>query len=140
MGLEASCSWPPTHMLATSSSSVLSNEGRRAAESLCARRVSRGSLAQRGRLRSRASRSCALRTVLPSLRGKDSTAKLSLRGAPDLRRSGRRGAVAPVVAELLRSATREIEATCRDTIHAERTTLWVLEGKSQAAAPATPPP
>ena len=31
MGLEASCSWPPTHMLATSSSSVLSNEGRRAA-------------------------------------------------------------------------------------------------------------
>ena len=41
MGLEASCSWPPTHMLATSSS-VLSNEGRRAAESLCAPRVSRG--------------------------------------------------------------------------------------------------
>ena len=44
MGLEASCSWPPTHMLATSSS-VLSNEGRRAAESLCTPRVSRGSLA-----------------------------------------------------------------------------------------------
>ena len=107
MGLEASCSWPPMHMLATSS--VLSNEGRRGAASLCAARVSRGSLAQRGRLRSRASRSCALRTVLTSLRGEHSTAKLALRGEPDLRRSGlwRGAVVTPVFTELLRSATRE---------------------------------
>ena len=74
-----------------------------------AARVSRGSLAQRGRLRSRASRSCALRTVLTSLRGEHSTAKLALRGEPDLRRSGlwRGAVVTPVFTELLRSATRE---------------------------------
>ena len=86
MGLMASCSWPPTHMLATSS--LPSNEGRRAAASFCAPRVSSGSLAQRGRLRSRASRSCALRRVLTSLRGEHSAAELALRGRHDLRRAG----------------------------------------------------
>ena len=86
MGLEASCSCPPRHMLDTSS--MLCDEGRRAAGSLCAPSVSRGSPAQRGRLRSRASRSCALRRVLTSLRGEHSAAELALRGRHDLRRAG----------------------------------------------------
>ena len=76
------------------------------AASLCATRLSRGSLAQRGRLRSRASK---LRTVT-SLWGEHSAAELALRGQLDLCRAGlSRGIVAPVFAELLRSATRGSE-------------------------------
>lgn len=54
MGLVTSSCCPPTYMLDTSS--MLRDEGRCATESLCAASVSRGSLAQRGRLRSSALR------------------------------------------------------------------------------------